>query len=1679
VHNTATGRLLQLTNANTGNTATDGFQISIDGSSNIVFNQYEAAKMSFYTSNAERITILPGGNVGIGTATPTTRLHIEGSGTYDAVLRLNNTGTTGANAFLVASNSSWTFGPNKLGIGIGGDPSSTYVKMTIQSDGNVGIGNTSPAQKLDVDGVVNAATGYRIANAAATGGNYLRGNGTNFVASGIQVSDVPILNQNTTGTAGNVTGIVAPANGGTGVNNGSNTLTIPASGTAVLGTGTAGYATYWNTSNSLGSEQYVSVARGGLGANMTAGAIGAIPYASSTSAYSTLAAAATGNALISGGTGTAPSWGKIGLTTHVSGTLAVGNGGTGATTLTGILQGNGASAVTGITGTANYLPKWSSSAPYLTATSQVYDNGTNVGIATSTPGAKLHVLGTGAGDATALTGGVLIENNNAASGEAAVNFKNVSTGSNYWISGLNQSEHYDIAYGSGFTNALTKIRIQANDGNVGIGTVTPGQKLDVSGGSIRTSSQLISTVATGTPPLAVTSSTVVSNLNADLLDGYHASSFAQAANAYIQNGNSFGALATLGTNDAYDLAFETSGSEKMRILSGGNVGIGTSSPLSSLTVQKTVAGGRGGEISIVNYAATATGNSAALNFGLENSTYGANDGNAQIQAILNGVSGASTDMTFSLWSGSAFNEYVRINSSGNVGIGTTSPTMKLEVVQPSGAPGAFGIKGSTGTFNPASAAVYDYTGFLIHTRVEAGFPNMTSLVATGASGANYGGLLSFWTRNYTEYPSERMRIDETGNVGIGTTSPGQKLDVSGGSIRTTNQLISTIASGTAPLAVTSTTKVTNLNVDRLDNYHAGNASGNIPVSNGTMNTNLNADLLDGYHAASFAASNHTHDASDVISGEFNRARVREMISKDTRVDNPEPQTYNPAVMADFKQNTTDGLADGGTYHGVLSFRPYGTSTDYSGGPMHQLGFTENGNLWMRTSTGSTTWGTWKQIANANSIAGTQNYVPKFITANSLGNSRIIDNGTTIKMGNIAGLGTTQAGVIIAHNADGSVQGSSDAHLAMNVHYDADATNQGVAIGFSVSTLDEAIGAKIAHIREGSYSTGSLVFYTKPSSGSNQDGTIERMRITADGNVGIGTTTPAARLNISAGDASLALFGPNTSWGGKLYVGAAPNQALAATAQVISTDGNLHLDPAPSKNMYLGYYQPRDIYINPNGGNVGIGTTAPGQKLVVNGGNEDIIASGGGLRLGANNWSDGGATYGHIITDNGSYDALMIVGNNVAGDGHRNVRIWDHLNVESLLTRGGNTVWDAGNDGSGSGSDADMLDGYHYNNLPYMTTANISGTTNYVAKFTGANSVGNSTIYDNGTNVGIGTTYPSYNFHVTGSTTNHLIYGYNSYNSGSTGEQSSIYGYLSSGQEGSGYGTYNVRTSVKGYSFYGYGYTFGVAGYRYNDSYNRGGGVLGGSSSGNPPTAWGSLGYRNSGATHYGAYWTSSGSGSGFMDNAGIMTGIGSGGYGGVMAGWSRGEVLGFTTSGELYASYDLGNSYTSGVSADIVTVNNDRVAAYSATSPDLIVYKTGKGKLINGKATVFFDETYTKLLASDDAPNVTITPIGDCKGIHIEALKSDSFSVAENLGGTSDVEFTWIAVGKRADAANASLPQDLKDKDFDRNLKCVMFNENDLDHSATPIWWDGSKIRFDKAPEQKIEKKPEELPSAK
>jgi hypothetical protein len=91
------------------------------------------------------------------------------------------------------------------------------------------------------------------------------------------------------------------------------------------------------------------------GTGQTSYAVGDLLYANTTTTLAKLADVATGNALISGGVSTAPSWGKIGLTTHVSGVLPVANGGTNASTASitsfNNITGYSASGATGTTTT--------------------------------------------------------------------------------------------------------------------------------------------------------------------------------------------------------------------------------------------------------------------------------------------------------------------------------------------------------------------------------------------------------------------------------------------------------------------------------------------------------------------------------------------------------------------------------------------------------------------------------------------------------------------------------------------------------------------------------------------------------------------------------------------------------------------------------------------------------------------------------------------------------------------------------------------------------------------------------------------------------------------------------------------------------------------------------------------------------------------------------------------------------------------------------------------------------------------------------------------------------------------------------------------------------------------------------------------------------------------------------
>lgn len=83
---------------------------------------------------------------------------------------------------------------------------------------------------------------------------------------------------------------------------------------------------------------------------------------------------------------------------------------------------------------------------------------------------------------------------------------------------------------------------------------------------------------------------------------------------------------------------------------------------------------------------------------------------------------------------------------------------------------------------------------------------------------------------------------------------------------------------------------------------------------------------------------------------------------DVRDTNYTPRDLNMGLELLFLNNNTNNLKDGGAYNGVFSFRQWSSGSDWSGGKAHQLSFTDNGNIWHRTSSGDDFWETWKKLA---------------------------------------------------------------------------------------------------------------------------------------------------------------------------------------------------------------------------------------------------------------------------------------------------------------------------------------------------------------------------------------------------------------------------------------------------------------------------------------------------------------------------------------------------------------------------------------------------------------------------------------------------------------------------------------------------------------------------------------------
>ena len=369
----------------------------------------------------------------------------------------------------------------------------------------------------------------------------------------------------------------------------------------------------------------------------------------------------------------------------------------------------------------------------------------NVGIGTSSPGAKLDVIGSGGFSGTltvalpSSVGTIIARNSSTTTSELHIRPNSGKSGwlsftedaiADRWIVGV-KNGNGGLFFNTGNPGSNTDRMMLDSSGNVGIGTSTVvanfgGYKtLELNG----TTGGLLSLDSNGTNNLQM-----------------------------YTNGSTVNVV-TIG---ALPLTFGTNSTERMRIDSSGNLGIGTASPTVGLHVVKDQGSG---------YIAAFRANTSSPYITLQTTS-----GITQIQGINSGF----TDV----------NNIAMQLSGGNVGIGTASPSTKLEVV------GTTGVQ-FISTFRTGDATAANNVGGGFYGTSSGTAATRSAIMWLDADGANLSGndyflinkhgssgvvdivnasnaAMTFYTND-----TERVRIDSSGNVAIGNTSPSEKLHVTG------------------------------------------------------------------------------------------------------------------------------------------------------------------------------------------------------------------------------------------------------------------------------------------------------------------------------------------------------------------------------------------------------------------------------------------------------------------------------------------------------------------------------------------------------------------------------------------------------------------------------------------------------------------------------------------------------------------------------------------------------------------------------------------------------------------------------------------------------------------------------------------------------------------------------------
>jgi hypothetical protein len=847
-----------------------------------------------------------------------------------------------------------------------------------------------------------------------------------------------------------------------------------------------------------------------------------------------------------------------------------------------------------------------------------YFNSGNVGIGTTNPSEKLHVFAEDNGD------GILIESSAVGTNRApALKLfpKSSSANNRYWAISPYKDTPEGLSFSSSnakgddpYSSGTTRMLIDGITGNVGIGTTSPDGVLHIKKDNAPATFEIQGGLNTQTTAGAI---------NGEINFGVNDPSTTGGIGASIKNISQISNGAHNGLAFFTGLQSRTPYLQQMLYFTAqGGLSFGTTNTDYGTSGQ-ILKSNADAPPSWVNASTVIGGPYLPLAGGTMSGGLNIEVSTSNTQLKLKRTTSATGEFNIYTNTDSLFFHNVgqstypmMINSSGNVGIGTTSPQAALHVA------GAFNSNAPTG--NGVLMGFYSSSHGYIQLNGPSG-----GYIDFSTSGTDHKGRLLYDnTSNYMRFDtngSEKMRIASSGNVGIGTTSPGVKFQVDAGSNIASFRSVGSGQNNKEFLIQTGGDRVV-LDSKNADDgtaaalaFELGSsekmriiASGNVGIGTTSPSQKLHVAgkglFTDFVRFNGVTAPDFPVDIDAVDGGKSLRStRGTSVFRIDQGNDGPGYIGMQSADDFSIQTNNTSKIY-------ITSAGNVGIGTTSPTGVLDVLSRDDQRFVRFRAPNGEERY----QFH----VGGTGNsaYMTMYQADGTTGAVRINSNGTSYFNGGNVGIGTTSP------NAKLNVKSS-------------DSTADQITLTHSGNTVNiVAIGQESSH--------GSL--FLRANSGVN------KVRLSAagnnsyilDSNVGIGTTSPNTALQVNQNTTvPLLIHRPsNTSFDphgiGFSTRNDTANGGLGDVRSGIFSDynGDLFLAAATSSITTSPLVSSR-LFIEGSNGNVGIGTTSPGEKLEVAGnikiGDSNVMYLGAGNDLQI--YHDGSNSY---ITDTGTGNLLI-------------------------------------------------------------------------------------------------------------------------------------------------------------------------------------------------------------------------------------------------------------------------------------------------------------------------------------------------------------------------------------------------------------------------------------------------------